>query len=155
MRKTKTVTIETEGRDKGKSFLIREMSAMRLEEWCTRALIAVFGGNVPADIMQISKTSNAAALAVAMEGMLKGLSWDAVQPLYRELLDCIAFIPDKESKVNPEHVIQLTPGNTDNFIEEVPTLYKLRMEVLEVNLGFFGIVSGLFSRLTSQNTPQA
>lgn len=154
MRKTKIVTIEAEGRDKGKTFQITEMPAMQLEEWSTRALIAVFGGNVPADVMQISKTSNAAALAVALEGILKGVTWENVKPLYRELLDCVAFVPDRESKTAPANVIRLTPGNVENFIEEVPTLYKLRLEVLELNLGFFGIAGGLFSRLTSQNTQQ-
>lgn len=154
-RKTKIVTIEAEGRDAGKAFQITEMPAMQLEEWSTRALIAVFGGNVPADVMQISKTSNAAALAVALEGILKGVTWEAVKPLYRELIECVAFIPDRESKTNPQHTIKLTQSNINSFIEEVPTLYKLRLEVLELNLGFFGIAGGLFSRLTSQDTQQA
>lgn len=153
MRKTKIVTITDEGRDKGKTFFLTEMPASRLEEWATRALIAIFSGNVPADVLQISKTSNAAALvSTGLTRALQGLSWDAVQPLYRELLSCVAFVPDRESKTNPANYIPLTPGNVDNFVEEAPTLYKLRLEVLELHLGFFGAGGGLFSRLTQENS---
>lgn len=151
MRKTKLVTITDEGRDQGKTFKITEMPASQLEEWSTRALIAIFAGNVPADVMQISRTSNAAALASVFGSALQGLSWETVKPLYRELLSCVAFVPSRENQANPANTIPLTPNNLDNFIEEVTTLYKLRLEVLEVNLGFFGIGGGLFSRLTQES----
>ena len=154
MRKTKVVTIEAEGRDQGKTFLVKEMGAHKCEEWSAEALIAIFGGNVPADIMQISQTSNTAALATAMEYLLKGLSWKTVKPLYNSLLSCVSFVPDKENKANPVNVIQLTETNLDNFIEEVPTLFKLRLEALEINLGFLGQGAGLFSRLTSASSQQ-
>lgn len=154
MRKTKVVTIEADNRDKGKSFLITEMGAHQLEQWSAEALIAIFAGNVPADILQISQTSNTAALATAMEYLLKGLTWQTVRPLYNKLLGCVAFIPEKESKTNPVNVIPLTESNQDNFVEEVPTLLKLRLEALEINLGFLGQGGGLFSRLTSASTQQ-
>lgn len=155
MRKTKIVTITDEGRDKGKTFRIEEWPASRLEEWATRALIAIFSGNVPADVLQISKTSNAAALvSTGLTRALQGLSWETVQPLYRELLSCVAFVPDRENKANPANFIPLTSGNVDNFVEEAPTLYRLRLEVLELNLGFFGAGGGLFSRLTQENSPK-
>lgn len=154
MRKTKVVTIEADNRDKGKSFLITEMGAHQLEQWSAEALIAIFAGNVPADILQISQTSNTAALATAMEYLLKGLSWQTVRPLYNKLLSCVSFIPEKESKTNPVNVIPLTESNQDTFVEEVPTLLKLRLEALEINLGFLGQGAGLFSRLTSASTQQ-
>ncbi len=154
MRKTKVITIETDNRDKGKSFLIKEMSAHRAEQWSAEALVAIFSGNVPADILQVSQTSNTAALATAMEYLLKGLSWKSIKPLYNSLLSCVSFIPEKENKANPVNVIPLTETNIENFIEEVPTLLKLRLAALEINLGFLGEGAGLFSHLMSANTPQ-
>ncbi len=154
MRKTKVITIETDNRDKGKSFLIKEMSAHKAEQWSAEALVAIFSGNVPADILQVSQTSNTAALATAMEYLLKGLSWKAIKPLYNSLLSCVSFIPEKENKANPVNVIPLTETNIENFIEEVPTLLKLRLAALEINLGFLGEGAGLFSHLMSANTPQ-
>ncbi len=154
MRKTKVITIETDNRDKGKSFLIKEMSAHKAEQWSAEALVAIFSGNVPADILQVSQTSNTAALATAMEYLLKGLSWKSIKPLYNSLLSCVSFIPEKENKANPVNVIPLTETNIENFIEEVPTLLKLRLAALEINLGFLGEGAGLFSHLMSANTPQ-
>jgi len=43
-RKTATVTISAEGRDKGKTFFLTEMSAERSEEWGERALLALVRG---------------------------------------------------------------------------------------------------------------
>lgn len=143
MRNTKTIEIESEGRDKGKTFLVTEMPASKLERWSARALVAVLGGNVPADIQMAAKVSSAAAFASVLNKVLSGLQWDALEPLYSEMLDCIAYVPDPSKKAT----VQLKVSNVDNFIEEVPTLLKLRLAVLEVNFGFFDFVPGLFSHL--------
>ena len=51
-RKT-TTFIATDGRDKGKRFLITEMSAYQSEEWAARALFAVMhsGVEVPDEVL--------------------------------------------------------------------------------------------------------
>lgn len=152
MRETRTITIDREGRDKGKTFFLTEMPASRLEKWSARVIVAVFSGEIPAAVLEASRVSNAGALVTALNHVLSGLDWKTVEPLYDELLDCISFVPRPDK---PEAKIQLRPDNVDNFIEEVSTLYRLRLEVLELNFAFFAPAGGLFSRLTQASAPAA
>ena len=41
MRKTKLITIESDNRDNGKSYLITEMSASQVEKWAAKAFFAL------------------------------------------------------------------------------------------------------------------
>ena len=152
MRETRTITIDREGRDKGKTFFLTEMPASRLEKWSARVIVAAFSGEVPAAVLEASRVSNAGALVTALNHVLAGLDWKIVEPLYDELLDCVSFVPRPDK---PEAKIQLRPDNVDNFIEEVSTLYRLRLEVLELNFAFFAPAGGLFSRLTQASAPAA
>jgi hypothetical protein len=45
-RKERTVVIETEGRDLGRTYLLREMPASQAEAWATRLLLALGKGGV-------------------------------------------------------------------------------------------------------------
>lgn len=152
MRETRTITIDKEGRDKGKTFVLTEMPASKVEKWAARVLIAAFTGEVPASVLEASRVSNAGALATALNQVLKGLDWQTVEPLYDELLDCVAIVPNPDK---PEAKVQLRPSNVDNFIEEVGTLARLRLAVLELNFAFFSDAAGSFSRLGRANTPAA
>ena len=53
-RNTKSLTISAEGRDKGKTFLLTEMSAVRAEKWAARAVLALLksGVELPEDAAQ-------------------------------------------------------------------------------------------------------
>ena len=152
MRETRTITIDKEGRDKGKTFILTEMPASRLEKWAARVLVAAFSGEVPAAVLEASRVSNAGALATALNHVLAGLDWKTVEPLYDELLDGIVFVPNP---TKPNATVQLRPDNVDNFIEEVSTLVRLRMAALELNFAFFSPAGGLFSLLTPSNAPAA
>lgn len=145
-RETRIITIDRPGRDVGKTFRITEMPASKLERWCARVIAAVFAGNVPADTLAVSNVSSAAAISTMLNKVLTSLDWQVLEPLYNELLECVEVIPQPDK---PQGALKLTPTNVDNFIEEVPTLVRLRMEVIELNLGFFESVGGLFSRLKS------
>ena len=143
MLKEKIVTIET-GRDAGKTFLVQEMPASRLEKWAARALLALFGGNVPMDIFQTGKTSTALALAKTIRSGMGALSWEAVEPIYDELLTCVSRVPDA---TKPQNRVPLTPGNIDAHVEDVSTLVTLRLSVLEVCFSFFEQDGGLLSQI--------
>lgn len=138
-RKFKTVTIETEGRDKGKSFLIVEMSAYSAERWATRALLALSraGAEVPDDAL------SAGSLGLVLVGLdaLRKLPYEEAEPLLEEMLGCVHFIPDV-TKMDPMSGRPVTRGLlmpdafNDGDIEEVATLLKLREEAVGLHLGF-------------------
>ncbi len=150
MRKEIEITIE-EGRDAGKTFRITEMSVSKLEKWACRALIALFGVNIPPDVANLAKTSNTMALAGAVMRGLSGLDWKLAEPLYDELIEQVAIIPNMS---HPRNVIKLCPQNIDNHIEEIGTIMRLRLEVVALSLNFGAGGEGLTSRLSTILSPQ-
>jgi hypothetical protein len=123
-RKTVDLKIETEGRDKGKTFRITEMSAMRAEKWAAKALLALIssGLEIPDNIAQ----GGMAAVATMSPAMLQGsLAFEAVEPLLDEMMTCVQIVEDKAVR---------TPSEDD--IDEVATLLFLRSEVLRLHTGF-------------------
>lgn len=145
MLEHRIITIET-GRDAGKVYKVTEMPASKLEKWAARALLALFAGDVPADVVQMARGSNAAALVGNVMAGLGSLRWEDVEPLYDELLTCVARVPDPG---RPEVVVPLVPANVDAHVQDVTTLWRLRAEALEVCFDFFGRDGGLYSRLTT------
>jgi hypothetical protein len=128
MRKTKTVVIEAEGRDKGRNYLLTEMGSARAENWGLQALSAMArsGVEIPADI------ANAGLVGLKILGLRAFLSMpfeDAV-PLFREMMTCVAFIPDPSKPM-----VSRSPA-WDDDIEEVATRLTLRNEVIELHTGF-------------------
>lgn len=138
-RKHKIVTIDAEGRDKGKSFLIVEKSAWDSEKWATRALLTLSkaGVEVPDDVMQAGAIG---LLAIGLDAF-RQLSFEEAEPLLAEMVTCIHFVPDAATK-DPMTGRPMTRGLimptevNDGDIEEVPTLLKLRAEALELHVGF-------------------
>lgn len=120
-------------------FRIREMSATKLESWIIRAiLILARGGNdLNVDIQGISGGSEAAvdvAAKLITGGGLSALSkidYEAAAPLLEELLNCCTRIT--ESGV--EQVC--TTSTVDGYIQDVKTLFMLRVEALKLNFDFF------------------
>lgn len=126
-RKTKNVTITAEGRDKGKVFVLTEMSASRAEAWAARALLALMAGNVqlPAGI---EKLGFAGLVQVGVRA-LTGLRWEAAEPLLAEMMTCVQVMPD------PSKPTVVRPLIEDD-IEEVATRIALRREIWELHTGF-------------------
>lgn len=145
MLNEKIITIDS-GRDAGKTFKIREMPVSRLEKWSARALLALFAGNVPMDIARQAAGSNAIALVSSLVAGLGTLRWDDVEPLYDDLLSCVFRVPDP---ARPDTVVALNTANVDAQVQDLSTLLRLRIAVLEVCFDFFGTDGGLFSRLTT------
>lgn len=143
MRKEKTITIES-GRDAGKTFKISEMPVARLEKWSCRALLAIFGSEIPEDVAAVAQTSAGAAVASTVMKGLRTASWEKVEPLYDELLLYIARVP----RPDKAETVRLTPDNLDFHIEDLSTIFRLRLEVLNLSFDFFDAGS-LFNSLTS------
>jgi len=152
MRKTKTVTIQPtqgrENRDAGKTFFLTEMSAVRLEKWSQRALLALAnsGLDIPPEVLRMGA---GAVVAAGMRALL-GVSFAEAEPLLDEMLQSVQFVPDVR---RPEVLRAFDPED----IEEVSTLFTLRSEVIELHVGFSiaGYLSTLGQSATgkSPNTP--
>ena len=127
MRKSLSITIDDEGRDRGKTYLITEMAAMQTEKWAARALLALSksGIDIPDDIGQ------AGIAGIAAYGLraLVGLRFEDAEPLLDQMMSCIQIKPDPK---NPNIVRPLI----DDDIEELATRLHLRAEVLKLHTNF-------------------
>lgn len=131
MRREIDVTIETEGRDKGKVFHLTEMAAAPAEEWGMRIFLSLIraGIDLPAEVM----SGGMAAVAAVMPGIIANvfingigaLNYDEIKPLLDQMMDCVKI---KE----PAAIRNLTPDD----IEEVSTRLFLRSEVFKLHTGF-------------------
>lgn len=128
MRKTEKITINAEGRDKGKVFIITEMSAVAAERWAIRAFFALAntGVDLPEDI---TETGMAGMASIGLQALGKIPFADA-EPLLAEMMDCVEIVPDP-SKPN------VTRKPIDEDFEEVRTLITLRKAVWDLHTGFF------------------
>ena len=123
--KTKQITIE-HGRDKGRVFLITEMSAAHADNWAMRALIALANGGV--DLGGLSPQQGMMGMARVALDALGRLKADDAIPLLNELLDCVQIIPEGG---------QPRPLNMDfNDVEDFTTLWRLRKEVFALHTDF-------------------
>lgn len=123
-RKTKAVTIEAEGRDKGKTYLLTEMPVHQAEKWAARALLAISsaGGDV-------NPTEGTAGFGGSLFSSLSKVPWGTAEGLLDEMMGCIQFSPSLGI------YRKLTEGQDD--IEEVKTLFTLRKEILGLHFDFF------------------
>lgn len=133
--KTKQITIE-HGRDKGRVFLITEMSAAHADNWAMRALIALANGGV--DLGDLSPQQGMMGMVRVALDALGRLKADDAIPLLNELLDCVQIIPEGG---------QPRPLNMDfNDVEDFTTLWRLRKEVFALHTDFlqhaFGKTTG-------------
>lgn len=131
-RKVITVTIEADGRDKGKVFQLTEMAAARAERWAARAFLALAKSKleIPDDVAALGL----AGIAQLGFQALAGISFEDAEPLLDEMMACVAVVPDK---AHPEVVRRLIDdGGDGDDIEEVATRVKLRMEVWTLHTGF-------------------
>lgn len=128
-RKKANYSVQDEGRDKGKLFVITEMSAARAESWAMRVLLALMASNVEVP-ESIGAELGMAALAEMGLKSLSGLKFEIAEPLLAEMLTCVQIIPDPSKT----HVVR--PLIEDD-IEEVMTRFKLRMEVFKLHTDFF------------------
>lgn len=152
-RKTKAVVIEAEGRDRGKHYLLTEMAASQAEKWAVRVFLALAKAGVEVD--DDTRAGGMAALAApgiaavtpssqesvdahpddkptfARRGIqvLGRLNFADAEPLLDEMMGCVQAVPDP---ARPQVIRPLLESD----IEEVATRALLRMEVLQLHVGF-------------------
>lgn len=127
MRKTTTVTIDSQGRDHGKTFLLREMPASQAEKWAMRAFLglAKSGATVPEGLSE----SGMAGIATLGFRALSGITFDLLEPLLDEMFECVSLIPDPSRP-------QVVRALIEDDIEEVGTRLRLRKEVFALHVDF-------------------
>lgn len=136
MRKTKTVTVEFEGRDKGKTFLIREMSARQAERWADRAFLALAHSAI--DLPPGMVRAGMAGIA-EIAALLGHVQFSELAPLMDELLACVRVVPspDRRGPDGSPFVRDLVDrGEEGDDVEEVRTRQWLRSEVLGLHVNF-------------------
>lgn len=134
MRKTKTLVIESAGRDHGKMFHITELPASQSEAWATRALFVMMncGVEIPDDLL----SAGLAGIAAIGIKSLSKVPYELAKPLFDEMMDCIAIVPDPRQPLVKRGYGGVSPIIEDD-IEEVSTRLQLRKAVLELHMDFF------------------
>ena len=137
-RKTATVTIDKDNRDKGKVFVLEEMPAAQGERWAIRTFLAMArsGVQIPDEIA----SSGLAGIAMLGLRAIAGIAYDDAAPLLAEMLSCIKFVPDSD---RPN--VTLPYPNWESQVEEIDTLLHLRAEIFKLHVDFSAIVGRLKS----------
>lgn len=141
MRKEVDITIDAEGRDKGKKFHLTELSAADGEEWAIRAFMgaARSGVQLPDNVREMGLAG------IAMLGVkaLAGMTYEDARPLLDKMFTCVEFISSKG----------VTRPLADGDIDEISTRIRLRKEIIELHTGFFKAAEKLKSeREAAQQT---
>lgn len=121
--------VEIQDREQLLTFKVKEMPATQLERWMIRAVLAIADSGAN---LSDSSDIGAAGNYIAENGMaaLAGLDYEKAEPLLNELLGCCSRVVERVEE-------RCTPQTVDAYIEDVKTLFKLRLEALKLNLGFF------------------
>jgi hypothetical protein len=119
---------DTKGRDEGKMFLIKEMSAMQAEWWAIRVCLAL--GNAGVEIPENIANMGMAGMAVEGLKIVAKIPADQAKPLLDELMTCVSIVPNPADK-------KIVRNLLDDDIEEVATRLKLRAEVFKLHVDFF------------------
>lgn len=138
---------ESHGRDAGKSFLLTEMDADRAEKWAMRALNALAASG-----LQIPDGAGLAEIASVGLDSFRGLPWNETEPLLDEMFSCVQCVPDP-NKRTAQYPLGYPRPLAKGDIEEVKTRLKLRLEVLELHLGFSLADKLLTSRASAVGGP--
>lgn len=146
-RKTKIVTIETEGRDKGRTYFLTEMPPRQAEKWAARALLAFAKTGhteMSDDFRETLQHTGMAGLAAIGIRAITSVDFEDAEPLMDEMMSCVMFVPDP-SKVDQVTKQPIVRPLIEDDVDEVSTLLLLRSEVMELHLGFS--IAGFLSRL--------
>jgi hypothetical protein len=131
-RSTINYTVQDEGRDQGKIFVITELPASKAEAWAMRAILALMAGGV--EVPEGFERMGMAGMAEVGIKALAGLKWDVAEPLLDEMWACVQIMPDSSKP----HVVR---NLIESDIEEITTRVKLRAEVWKLHVGFLKVVA--------------
>lgn len=125
-RKVKTFTVSADGRDKGKVFILTEMSATHAERWAVRAFLglAKHGIDIPEGMQRLGMVG----IATYGIGLLGQLPFEDAVVLMDDMFTCVKIQPGTDPNVVRELV--------EDDIEEVATRMELRKEVFSLHVDF-------------------
>jgi len=143
-RKTSRVTIDEDGRDKGKAFVVTELPALDIERWTVRLVLAL--GKNGISLPNVQSDSGFAGIAGVLWALMAQVSPEEAETLMSSMLEGLKI---DEGKITRELMA--------DDVEEPETLLQLRMAWVDLHAGFFTKGGRLiWGRLTSSigaNTP--
>lgn len=154
------VVVATQGRDKGKHYLITEMPSARSEKWAYKAFLLIRNSEerIPQNV------TNLGMVGVAILGFniwLRGkIDFKELEPLLDEMMECVKIVRDTRAVDKVTGGPVATDLVSDDDIAEPATRAWLRSEVLRVHTGFSlsEALSMLWSEIRaspSSNTPMS
>ncbi|EOW7155788.1 TPA: hypothetical protein ACPZQZ_002176 [Yersinia enterocolitica] len=132
-RKQITYTVEDEGRDKGKEFIITEMSAWDAEELSEEIYRAMGHGefnSLPADVVSMG----VAGLATVGVSVLAAAPASVSRPISDRILSTVKIVITNEGK-------DITRSLKPIDFEEISTIRTLKDKVFELNFGFLSLAA--------------
>lgn len=132
MRKNTTIILHDDGREL--HFKITQMTARQQERWLNRVVMLLAGSKGLESALDGLQSKLKEGKYEELLCVIGAIKYEDIEPLYDELLECCAHIPDP---TNSNFATQLTVSNVDSIVGEVKTLYRLRMEALKLNFSFF------------------
>jgi hypothetical protein len=143
-RKQNTIIIDTDNRDKGKTYLIKEMDAFSADKWAFKALSAINMSNVDLSFFggldSLTKSGMQGVFEVSkvlggVINLLQSIDEEKLDTIIDDLHYCCYFIPTPGAPPRP------IMDKIDGDIEEVSTLFKLKVEALVLHLDFLKAAS--------------
>ncbi|HDL7611604.1 TPA: hypothetical protein PXP01_001296 [Yersinia enterocolitica] len=132
-RKQITYIVEDEGRDKGKEFIITEMSAWDAEELSEEIYRAMGHGefnSLPADVVSMG----VAGLATVGISVLAAAPASVSRPISDRILSTVEIVITNEGK-------DITRSIKPIDFEEISTIRTLKDKVFELNFGFLSLAA--------------
>lgn len=141
-RKIIDYKVTADNRDKGKVFIITEMSAVQAHKWASKALFAILnsGGEIPDEMLKMGLPG----IAAAGMGSISSIPFAVAEPLLDELMGCVKIRQDLTPDGRP-----LMPED----IEEMSTIFDLQGKVLTMHIAPF--ISGVRQKSPSAPTTRA
>jgi hypothetical protein len=143
-RKTCRITIDADGRDKGKTFVLTELPALDIERWTVRLVLAL--GKNGVSLPDVQADSGFAGIAGTLWVLIAQISPDEAETLLATMLQNLKI---DEGKITRD----LVPDD----IEEPETLLQIRMAWVDLHAGFFvkggRLIWGRLTSLIGANTP--
>lgn len=153
-RKTEKVVITAENRDKGKTYLITEMSAFVAAKWARRALLSINTSmleiswlrnllttdeNGKISLSRIADLEMAGVAAIGILNLFSSIPPDVMDALNDDMLACCEFIPAPNLPGRP--VVEQVEGD----IEEPSTIITLQAAAIGLHLDFLKSAVNLVS----------
>ena len=146
-RKEQPITIQADGRDKGKIFLLTEMPATKAEKWALRAFLAMAknGVEIPEEIAGMGMRG---ILVMGFVRAIGSMRYEDAELLLDEMFECVQYV------ANPKEPLASRRVPLEEDIEEVETRLTLRRSIFELHVDFSKL-AGRFKSVQSASTSEA